>query len=291
MSRLPPAHIERLRKWRFLDYYLPIYSKIITAHFPSCYYIDMFAGAGHQTIPGIGTVIGSPLRALQVAYPFSNYVFVEKYPNESKALSEALENPRYLALKGKYLWKVSAPIQKAVKIAQLRGDVNTLLPGILAPIPREIPIFAFVDPHGIGDMPWSTAIAPFIGRRSELLINFSIMGINRNPHNPELLDALYGDDSWKGCDSEEDYVELYKIKLKQYWTYVFSTPPFRTETDNVLYCLIFATKNPTAKRIWEQDVLHRVQEIWAERDLEAWLGTKKQASLRRFEASKTAKAK
>ena len=271
MPKFPPARIERLRKWGFLRYYLPIYSDIVTNHFPTCHYIDGFAGPGKEVVEG-KEILGSPLIALGVKHPFTNYTFIESDQDRFQSLQDALNDPKYHGLQTACIRKGGAEVQKSVMIASLRGKFDALLPQVLSTIPKDTPIFAFIDPYGIEEIPWDTTIVPFTTRRSELLINFSIMGVIRNPEiHPELLNALYGDGSWRNCRTPDDYLKLYIKKLEQHWKYVLVTPPIRNEKGVDMYCLIFTTRIDIAKNLWKTDVLPRVKKIWEEKDREALL--------------------
>jgi hypothetical protein len=52
---------------------------------------------------------------------------------------------------------------------------------------------------------------------------------------------------------------------------VFQTEPIRNEKTTENYRMIFATDNPTAKKLWEKHTLSRVNELYKENEYREWL--------------------
>ena len=74
-----------LKKWKLLKNYLEKYTLIMSNKFwQRFFYIDAMAGRGKY-----GQYNGSPLIALTIQFPFTDYIFIE---NDSSSIIELQEN-------------------------------------------------------------------------------------------------------------------------------------------------------------------------------------------------------
>ncbi|HEX2171679.1 MAG TPA: three-Cys-motif partner protein TcmP [Dehalococcoidia bacterium] len=139
------------------------------------YYIDLFAGPCQNFVRGSGQVIdGSPVVALKGGPPFFTQLhLVDKDPRNVASLeSHRLDYPDR-------------------QITTYAGDANVWIDDILARVPREYPVFAFLDPRG-AELHWQTIVKlarhkP--ARKIELFILFAFnMGLVRLlPRDPDRL--------------------------------------------------------------------------------------------------------
>jgi three-Cys-motif partner protein len=153
-------------------------------------YIDAFAGAGKHISRRTGELIqGSPLNALEVEPPFTEYYFIDLDEERAEGFNKiAKENP---------------------SIHSYHGDCNDVL---LAKIFPHLTYASFkralciLDPYGL-QLKWETIKAAAELKTVDIFINFPIMDINRNvlfenptkakPEDIERMNAFWGDDSWK----------------------------------------------------------------------------------------------
>jgi len=275
-----PIEVERLRKWRFLGYYLSIYTTIISNNFPRFYYIDALAGSGKYNMENIGEVEGSPLLSLKIKFPFTHYIFIENKEDIFRELKDNVEE--FKTKQGSLRTRCKQQgeiIETNVDVQCCYGNVKDLLKEKLSEIPNNVPCFVFLDPYGIEEIPWNSTVKVCLERdKTELLINFSLMGITRcigARKTWRTLNNFFGEDRWKdfinSANPLKELTKLYMNKLSKDKKWVVKTPPIKNETGFPVYCLIFATNNDTAHRIWKEDVIRRVPEIWQEKDLMKWI--------------------
>ncbi|MBU0496561.1 MAG: three-Cys-motif partner protein TcmP [Candidatus Thermoplasmatota archaeon] len=284
--------ITRLRKWRFLEYYLSIYTTIITKNFEKCIYIDGLAGQGTYEIEPFGEIDGSSLRALKLKFPFTDYYFIEKnhFSKLKNNINEYVSTAEGLKTRCRP-YGSSELEEKKVNITPIEGDVNIELSKVFSKISDSYPCFTFLDPEGIKEIPWESSIKPCLKRnKTELLVYFSLMGVSRcfdDDKSIESMNSFFGGNEWQDYvdknNVQESLLDLYKLKLNEARDWVLSTPPMTNIKNSPIYCLIFSTNNDTAFRIWNNDVLPRVPKIWEEKDLDEWMRkSKQQMTLRSF---------
>lgn len=239
-------------KWSFLKKYLNAYSIIISNSFPNFYYIDTFSNIGNYN----GTY-GSPLIALDLKFPFTHYIFVEKDTTKFNILTQNIQP--FLSKEALILRKNT---QKKVKInIDLKNmDAKDFITNYIKLIPN-CPSFIFLDPYG-QELEMKSVIECSKKKKAELFINFSVMGVLRNvpiPRCHELLTKYYGDVDWekivKVKTNKNDFcAELYINKLKPYFKYV-TAHIMRNNNNAPLYYLVHATQNDTGFKIMK-DVMN-----------------------------------
>lgn len=232
------------KKLNFLKWYLPIHTATLSSRFQQTYYIDAFASSGKDRIKETSEIIdGSPLIALGVDPPFTNYIFIELngwYYFE--LLEHVKKHPRYRIANVQMFW----------------DDSNERIPEILSKIPIRIPIFAFLDPEGIEELLWKTVEELAKRGHVHLLVTFSCMGVARSAQRKEaesVLDDFYGVPAWRDIarnrkigrltplEARRAYIKLYMSQLSKYFRYVDNVIFVETKQGKPLYNLLFATQS------------------------------------------------
>jgi three-Cys-motif partner protein len=153
-------------------------------------YIDAFAGAGmHISRSTKQFVLGSPLNALNVVPPFSEYHFIDIEQSRVEALQQAAET------------------RQNVFVHQ--GDCNQVLLTNVFPRVRYEDFrraLCLLDPYGL-HLDWQVIYNAGQMQSIEIFLNFPIMDMNMNvlKHNPESVPSqqgkrmtrFWGDYSWK----------------------------------------------------------------------------------------------
>ncbi len=224
-------------------------------------YIDAFAGAGTHISKTTGKLIpGSPLNALEVVPPFTEYHYVDLDKKKVKALEKiGNENPN---------------------VQIYHGDCNKILQDRLFP---ALPFNSFkralciLDPYGL-HLNWETIKMAAELETVDIFINFPIMDINRNVLFEDLskaknedivrMNAFWGDESWKGLLYEERQdlfgnidqikVENFKTLAKEFskrlkkvahFKYIPEPVLMRNAQNGPLYYLYFASQKDVANNI------------------------------------------
>lgn len=210
-------------KHGILKRYLPLFTTKVGSAAGEVVYIDCYAGPG---LYNDGSE-GSPALALATADAIAGFHakaslhghLIERKPGSVEKLRELLEN------RGVATWEVH------------QGRAEDHVPGILATLDCEVPVFAFIDPFGLPipfdmvvdimkragawDGSWSRT-----GAATEVLMNFSKSGINRvggqltgTGKDPawlkardtmvDRMDSALGGDWWHDiwCSGDQDRVD------------------------------------------------------------------------------------
>jgi three-Cys-motif partner protein len=223
-------------------------------------YIDAFAGAGKHISRKTGElVLGSPLNALEVTPPFTEYYFIDLDEERAEVFNKlAKENPN---------------------IHSYPGDCNEILIKKIFPklgwdtYKRALCI---LDPYGL-HLKWQTIRKAADLRTVDIFINFPIMDMNRNVlfadiSKAELEDIkrmndFWGDESWKNLLYKEQktlFGETQHIRIESYHTLAkdfgkrlkkigfksVAEPILMTNIKNgPLYYLYFASQKDVANNI------------------------------------------
>jgi len=239
-----PAGSWVTHKRNLLRELLQDYTNEVSKNFKKYYYIDAFAGPGKNRIEETGEKIdGSPLIALKMKPPFTNYVFTE------------IDSDCYHALCN----RVQKFQSQGFKIKVLRGDCNkVLLEEVLPKIPPNTPIFAFLDPEGL-ELKWET-VKEFSNRMATILITFSTQGVMRclpREETSEAVNQFFGtsreiEEINRKCDLgmlsspklRYTLLQLYKSQLAKYFKYINNLCSVWTEDYSThLYYLLFASNH------------------------------------------------
>jgi len=278
-----PIDVERCKKWGFLRYYLPVYTDIISNNFPTFYYIDPMAGPGTKE-SCIGMRPGSPIVALKARdkyHPFTNYILSDL--NFSSELAAEIDKFFRTHSPVKTRHKVGEKVEEMTvpreNVQILSKDVSALVSEDLSRISDRNPCFIFLDPEGISEIPWDTVVQPCIQRKhTEVLLLYCTRGVTGcvgDIKSHPTLDAFFGNTEWRsllgGEDCAEKLVAHYMGNVQKHKKHVFQTEPIKNVRNTEVYRLIFATDNPTAKKLWEKHTLSRVNELYKENEHRKWL--------------------
>jgi len=193
---------------------------------------------------------GSPRVALDIATPFSSYVFIERAAERVAELKKL---------------KTDYDDKREIDIRQ--GDANTEILAWLETHPdwKKYRAVVFLDPFGM-QLPWTTIEALAATGSIEVLINFPLdMAIQRTLTKsgkiPEAwqkrLDALFGSPDWRNLvyeesndlfgarsdkrkDSGDRLLEWYRARLKKAFGHVSTARLIKNTRGNPLYYLIWA---------------------------------------------------
>jgi three-Cys-motif partner protein len=223
-------------------------------------YIDAFAGAGVHISKKTGEFVpGSPLNALNIRPPFSEYHFID------------LDEKRIDGL------QLIAEGNEDVKVHH--GNCNGVLLKEVLPRARYedyARALCLLDPYAL-DVNWQVLETAGRMRSVEVLYNFMIMDANMNVFwkNPDAvsqqqldrMDAAWGDRSWRniaytkskslfGEDLEEKasnarIAEAFRTRLRDVARFKYVPEPVAMKNSQgaTVYYLYFASPSPTGNRI------------------------------------------
>ena len=228
-------------------------------------YIDAFAGAGVHISRRTGEFIpGSPLNALEIEKPFTEYHFIDI----DKIKAEALENLT----------------RERSNISIYPEDCNESLVRKIFPLLQyksKKRALCILDPYGL-HLYWETILEAAKLRTTEIFLNFPIMDMNRNVLHKDLLSAdpeqiqrmnrFCGSEEWQKILYKEDmqmglFGDTYRTKivdsniklgdwfrverLKKAAGFKFVPEPvlMRNSKGGPLFFLFFASHNETGKKI------------------------------------------
>ncbi len=223
---------ELLRK--YLNAWFPILSL-----YPSLFYVDGFCGPGRYS----DGEVGSPVIALKAALACSksiqnaNFLFIDK----EKMAIENLKNE---------IGKLNLP--EKFKVEFEIGSFPDVFTTKLEKLNERIPVFAFIDPFGYKDLPFSL-VSKLLNREScEVFINFMVESVNRfmNVTEQQIID-LFGTgvclEIWRkfpngGSERQIALTSLYEKQLKNCAKH---TLKFKMNVQNsrIKYFMIFATNH------------------------------------------------
>ena len=193
-------------------------------------YLDLFCGPGVCWVRDTGRfVLGSPLIALNVASPFTHYVFNDLDSECMKALEQ----------------RVGSTLTAQVAFFQKNANDREALDEIRAWIPAHHCLaFALLDPQGM-DLDLATISYLSSERKMDLLINLPILNLWRCLQKGDIpvLDRVLGDDwpaattyEWRMAAREHFHRKMADLgyphhKAKQVWSESKKSPLY----DFVLY--------------------------------------------------------
>ncbi len=120
------------------DLYARVFATALKATWPQRAYVGLYSGAGRARLETTGEIIETtPLGALRIPDPFTKYIFVDRDEECTRALRTRI-----------------ASLPDTHDVTLLMGDVNDLVPGIKAAMPRfsrnsGLISFCFVDPFDL----------------------------------------------------------------------------------------------------------------------------------------------
>lgn len=254
-----------IRKLSVLDYYLAEFATSMKPTgrrtgfrgFEERNYIDLFAGPGRCVVSGQPPtgleVNGSPLIALKVKYPLSNYYF----PDTDRRAIEALAQ------------RVAGVARASdAKKRFFVGDCNEKVSEILREIDTKYSInVALIDSFTIA-CKWSTVRALGNCRRMDLIITFPLgMSINRHlrrwaEDDASALDDFFGNRQWRDIYGQSQgvakrcirgFLDLYEQGLAELNYRVADVREILITSvrGQKLYYLIFASRSNLGEKFWK----------------------------------------
>jgi len=248
-------------KLAILRDYATEYSKILSAQRNPRLrhvYIDAFAGAGiHLSRASREFVPGSPLNALAVEPPFSEYHLIDIDSAKTEQLREMIgERP---------------------DVVVHQGDCNRILLEKVFPrveYRQYARALCILDPYGL-HLQWSVIEAAGQTNAMDIFLNFPVADMNRNVlwQNPDGVDRgdlrrmtdFWGDESWRkiaystegnlfGIEekvSNEEVAEAFRKRLHEVAGFqrVPDPMPMRNSKGAIIYYLFFASQKDTAEKI------------------------------------------
>jgi three-Cys-motif partner protein len=260
-------------KLEIIKKYAAAYSTILSAQTNprlKHLYIDAFAGAGVHLSKKTGEFVsGSPLNALQVTPPFSEYHFIDLDSSKTQNLKELVGQ------------------RSDVQVYQ--GDCNQILLEKIFPHARYEQYrraLCLLDPYGL-HLTWEVIKTAGQLKTIDMFLNFPVADMNRNVlwRNPEgvreediqRMTAFWGDDSWRSTaylshndlfgvsiaekEDNQKIADSFRARLKQVagFKYVPQPLPMRNSRKAVVYYLVFASQKPVASKI-VQDIFAAYQQ-------------------------------
>ncbi|KKG62117.1 three-Cys-motif partner protein TcmP [Methanosarcina mazei] len=226
-------------KHDILKGYLQAWYPILNSTNKRIVYIDGFAGPGEYK----GGEPGSPIIALRTAINHSLklkseivFWFIEKDNDRCNHLESIIK-------------KEELPTNFLVHVEC--GSFDERLTRTLEDIEKQgtylAPTFAFIDPFGISDTPFSVVDKILKNKKCEVFINFMSGFLNRFRDldlNKDYINNLFGTDAWQteATRSEEGFVEYYQQRLGIIAKYVRSFT-MKNENNQTIYRLIFGTNS------------------------------------------------
>jgi three-Cys-motif partner protein len=236
-------------KHKLLNYYGNIFARGMKNKWSTRIYYELFSGPGRCLIRDSDQEAdGSPLQVLK--HDFTRFIFTEM----NVALAEALRDRL-----------VGHP--KADLCEIWCGDCSEAIGHVS--VPRGALTFAFIDPTGIGQAPFSLIERMNQKTRFDLLINIQHgMGIKMNMHQylpdaneQSALTRFLGNEQWKGLAMESPrsfflgVLDLYKQQLGSLGFVAGGREVLISNTNNTpLYLLLFASKSPRAQDFWDKSL-------------------------------------
>lgn len=206
-------------KHTILREYLKAWLPIMSKWNGRILYIDGFAGPGkYLDENGQPNIDGSPLIAISAAIkhrlPLNAeivFIFIEANPKRFKYLKNLLS-------------EITLPDNMKYEVECSKFD-ETLL-SILNDLDEQkkqlAPTFAFIDPFGYSDTPFSIVKRIMENRKCEVLINFMYSDVNRflgDPIKAMHFDSLFGTDEWRRIaelkDSRDRKMKIRNLYQKQ----------------------------------------------------------------------------
>jgi three-Cys-motif partner protein len=224
-------------------------------------YIDAFAGAGVHISKKTGEyILGSPLNALNVQPPFSEYHFIDLDGNKAEHLRQYVSGDPTVSI--------------------YEGDCNPILLQKVFPRARYHDFhraLCLLDPYAL-NLDWMVVQSAGESKSIEIFLNFMVMDMNMNVlwKNPDKvapvqiarMDAFWGDNSWRDVlykksrglfsdfdledkASNEAVAVAYRDRLKKVagFDFVPDPMPMRNTRGAIVYYLFFASPNKTGAKI------------------------------------------
>lgn len=131
----PTVKEHSLRKIRLHNYYVSLFSTSMKDLWPQRAYVGLYSGAGRARVAETGKiVVTTALSAVQVRYPFTQYIFVDNDPRCIEALEARIQ-----------------ALETDVDVSFIEKDVSEAVPEVIRAMPtynkaKGLLSFCFADP-------------------------------------------------------------------------------------------------------------------------------------------------
>jgi three-Cys-motif partner protein len=251
------------RKLKLISEYMDLFNQVTKDNpWIERFYIDLQAGPGKNRV-GDQIVLGSPLLALTIEHPFTQYIFNEQDPMLYAALEQRVS---------------VSPLRDRIKL--YKGDVNQVVSQVCkelvecdtrAKLRRKWSTMnlAFLDPNGL-ELHWSTVSQLARMKKMDLIINFSTMGLTRNidwaieQEGVTAVDRFFGNQAWRDLYNptinttaqRRQWIDYYTkrleiFKYKRVGETGGSEVVFKNSRNAQVYSLIFASKHELGTKLWK----------------------------------------
>lgn len=251
---LPALEVsEHTREKEFVfENYAGIFTSGMKNWWPNLYYVDPFAGPGVCRIKESNEDMdGSPLLAAKSKSGFRSYFLGDNNPKFVDALRQRFGQ----------LDTLQKPNAKFYT-----GDANATVREMLKELPNPNQLgLAVIDPWG-WDIAFETIASLTERRRLDLVIYFPVRFIKRNWRKDlPALDQFMNGDSYKegfraAMSREKPIAEAVRILVDAYknelnkigYQYLRDNVSVGLSGHDVLYCLLFASKNELGTDFWDK---------------------------------------
>ena len=212
-------------------------------------YIELYSGAGRSLIKDTTTIIdGSPLVAYKAALVsgahFSELHFADVHPRNSDALTQRI----------KTLGGVSN---------SYAGPADETVDEVLGKINRDGLHLAFLDPFGLGQLPFAIIKKMLRFRRMGMIVHVSLSDLQRNlddysrDGDPTLDNFAPG---WRDAINTKQAMAPLRAALIKYWLNLIRSlgthpstgiPLVVGEQNQRLYWLVFVSSHPLGHKLWD----------------------------------------
>lgn len=232
-------------KHEILRRYLGAWFGILGSRFPRIVYIDGFCGPGRYS----GGELGSPIVAINEALAHAGrirdcevvFLFSDERADRIGHLQSELDRI-----------EVPSTFKLDPRVGRFSEVLGSVLDDLEATGGQLAPTFAFIDPFGFSDLPFTLVARVLRNPNCEVFINFMVNAVQRFVEHPleavrEEIAQLFGTPDIaravrEGGDRVEALRQLYQTQLRSEATFVRSFE-IKDSPSRVLYYLLFATNN------------------------------------------------
>ena len=249
------------QKLDFIDRYLPP-ALSATRRKDHRVFLDLFAGPGLNRTEDGFEFPGSPLRVLQSGTGQGSPVALSRYVGIN------LDDDDHEALHERVRRLESAGLCRVPDVSLINDDANVCVGRVLAGIPTDAWVCAFVDIEKPKQLPWATLET--LRRRHwsvDLYLLFPLeMGWNRMipewQQSEHIFDLAFGCGDWRPIVGERlnsshqfrarrQLLSLYESRLRTLWKYVRMVKAVNLRGDQKLYRMFHASNHRAGKNIAE----------------------------------------
>jgi three-Cys-motif partner protein len=238
-------------KLYYVDRYMSIFSRAMKDKWKRRVYIDLFSGPGRCVIQPDGREIaGSPLLALNAAYPFTDIYFNDADPSVGAALQQRVHT-----------------IHRRPTITFDSATANAAANRAAAAMSLDEPStlgLAFIDPTAF-QISFDAIRQLTAGRRIDLVITLMTGYLKRFIAEPEFetaLDPFFGTRDWRSLVdlklageriTYRTLLDAYEERLKQLgYLHVNDDARMLNSKGSTIYHLVFASKHPRGEEFFRR---------------------------------------